>query len=67
MPSEVPLRDPPQAGRALRAQAFCPGKTLNRAEFTSGRPNQIRGPRGALPRWARDIILADCLINYYAQ
>lgn len=53
---------------ALRARKrFAPGKTLDRTEFTSGRPNQIRGPRGALPRWARDIILSGCLINYYAQ
>ena len=46
---------------------FAPGKTLGWTEFTSGRPNQIRGPRGALPRGGRDIILAGCLINYYAE
>ena len=37
-------------------------------EFTS--PQQIRsalGPRGARSAGARDIVLAGCLINYYAK
>ena len=47
---------------------FAAGKTLMPAEFTSA--EQMKSPRGVptepAPWGARGVILAGCLINYYA-
>ena len=62
-----------RSGTRRRRDALCAhkcfacGKTLFRTEFTSGRMTSDPGSPCGLPHGARDIILAGCLINYYAQ
>ena len=62
-----------KAGRALRVQAFCAYKRFAKQNLEIGeihfRQFEINhgAPVRRQPHGARDIILAGCLINYYAE